>query len=128
MLLREGQFRAIFVSTKHAAACALAMQERMVGLNQRWEKEQIPELKMRIGIHHGPVVVGTFGCEERSDYTAIGPTVNMASRIEGVCEPGDVLISGELCDLLPEEMAEEAGSFQLKGIDGERRLYKLVTS
>jgi signal transduction histidine kinase/class 3 adenylate cyclase/two-component SAPR family response regulator len=113
---------------KRAAVCALAMQARMVGLNQRWADQQIPELKMRIGIHHGPVVVGTFGCEERSDYTAIGPTVNMASRIEAACEPGEVLVSGQLCDLLPPTMATDAGSFELKGIDGEQRLYKLVSS
>ena len=81
---------------------------------------------MRIGIHHGPIVVGTFGCEERSDYTAIGPTVNMASRIEAACKPGEVLVSGQLCDLLPPTLTEDAGSFELKGIDGEQRLYKLV--
>jgi class 3 adenylate cyclase len=113
---------------KRAAACALAMQEEMVGLNQKWAEQQIPELKMCIGIHHGPVVVGTFGCEERSDYTAIGPTVNMANRIEAVCEPGEIFVSGQLCDLLPEDQAEEAGSFELKGMRGKQRLYKLVSS
>tara|TARA_B100001964_G_C13970131_1_gene481543 strand:+ start:545 stop:676 length:132 start_codon:yes stop_codon:yes gene_type:complete len=38
-----------------------------------------------------------------------------------------LFISGALCDLLPHELAEEASSFELKGIEGERRLYKLVS-
>ena len=109
-----------------AATCAKAMQRKMQELNDRWAEQDVPRLKMRIGIHHGPLVVGTFGCEERSDYTAIGPTVNTASRIESICEPGQVFVSGEVCDFLPEEMAEKAGKFEFKGVTGERNLYRLV--
>jgi signal transduction histidine kinase/class 3 adenylate cyclase len=107
-----------------ASQCALAMQGAMDDLNRKWVEDSIPELKMRIGIHHGPVVVGTFGSDKRSDYTAIGPTVNMASRIESVCGPGEVFISGEVCDYLDEAMVKEAGQFELKGL-GELNLYKL---
>ena len=110
--------------TERARHCALAMQQAMIGLNQKWAQDRIPELKMRIGIHHGPVVVGTFGSDKRSDYTAIGPTVNLASRIESVCQPGHVFVSGEVCDYLEESMVQEAGEFDLKGV-GEVNLYKL---
>ena len=73
---------------KHACQCAIAMQQGMATVNEKWTRRGLDEVSMRIGIHHGPLVVGTFGCEERSDYTAIGPTVNIASRIESVCGPG----------------------------------------
>ena len=51
------------------------------------------DLQMRIGIHHGSAVVGNFGSSQRSDYTAIGPCVNMAARIESASVPGEVFIS-----------------------------------
>jgi adenylate cyclase len=113
------------IQAQKSTDCALRMQEAMVDLNKAWSKDEIPELRMRIGIHHGPVVVGHFGSEMRSDYTAIGPTVNLASRIEGHCAPGEVYVSGEVCDYLPENKSSEAGSFELKGVSGERILYKL---
>ena len=111
--------------TERASQCAVAMQGAMINLNKQWADDGIPELKMRIGIHHGPVVVGTFGSDKRSDYTAIGPTVNLASRIESVCEPGQVFISGEVCDYLDEAMVKDAGEFELKGV-GEVNLYRLA--
>ena len=111
----------------HAAShCALAMQACIRELNENWNDPDINELKMRIGIHQGPAVVGSFGSEIRSDYTAIGPTVNLASRIESACSPGEVFVSGEVCDFLPETAAEGAGVFELKGIANEQRLYRLV--
>lgn len=109
-----------------AADCALRMQEAMGELNKKWAEQNIPPLQMRIGVHHGPTVVGNFGSERRSDYTAIGPTVNMASRIESACEPGKVYVSGEICDYLPESLVTEAGGFELKGVPGEVTLYELV--
>ena len=83
---------------------------------------------MRIGIHHGPAVVGNFGNPKRSDYSAIGSTVNIASRIESVCEPGAVFLSDTLCNLIDRRQFVHAGSFALKGIDGKITLYKLTLS
>ncbi|MEC9466723.1 MAG: adenylate/guanylate cyclase domain-containing protein, partial [Myxococcota bacterium] len=110
-----------------AVQCALAMQAKLDELNARWDDDALKSLQMRIGIHHGPLVVGTFGSEERSDYTAIGPTVNTASRVESACEPGDILVSGEICDFLPEAMAEEAGLFELKGVGEQVPLYRIIS-
>ena len=109
-----------------AARCALAMQNAMPQLNKSWSADGVPDLKMRIGVHQGPVIVGNFGSKRRSDYTAVGPTVNLASRIEGVCEPGMVYVSGEVCDFLSEEQSENLGEFDLKGIRNQQNLYKLV--
>jgi class 3 adenylate cyclase len=108
-----------------ASQCAHAMQKKLKELNHSWIKEQI-DLAMRIGIHHGPVVAGTFGSAERSDYTVIGPTVNIASRIEGQCTPGDVFASKDVCSLLPDNASELIGEFELKGVEGKRDLYRLI--
>lgn len=53
----------------------------------RREKADIPRFKMRIGIHTGPVVVGTLGNKLRVEFKAVGDTVNLASRMEAICEP-----------------------------------------
>ena len=80
-----------------AVSCAKEMQRSMLELNEIWKDHEVSDLKMRIGINHGPAVVGNFGNEKRSDYSAIGPSVNLASRIESVCRPGEIFISGDFC-------------------------------
>ena len=112
---------------KRAADCALAMQREMETIVRDWASEGAGHLRMRIGLHQGEAIVGNFGSDKRSDYTAIGPTVNLAARIESAGEPGHVFLSSELSALLPKDVATDAGSFELKGIERERRLYKLVT-
>jgi adenylate cyclase len=70
----------------HAAqAChaALRAQERLAALRPQWEAAGQPAFKARIGLHTGEVIVGNFGTEERFAYTAMGDTVNLASRLEG---------------------------------------------
>jgi adenylate cyclase len=67
---------------KHAVLTALQMQEALKLLCQRWEKESKPKLQMGIGIHTGDAIVGNIGTLKRMEYTAIGDTVNVASRLE----------------------------------------------
>ena len=80
---------------------------------------------MRIGIHHGSGC-GNFGSTQRSDYTAIGPCVNMAARIESASEPGEVFVSEATAKLMGEGETAEVGAFELKGIEGKATLYRVV--
>ena len=102
------------------------MNDALDRLAMRWTDERAIALKMRIGIHHGPAVVGNFGSSQRSDYTAIGPTVNFAARIESAAEAGRVYVSESVAALLDNDRRESAGSFDLKGIEGSQVLYRLT--
>ena len=86
---------------------------------------ELGHLKMRIGIHHGSAVVGNFGSAQRSDYTAIGPCVNMAARIESASQAGEVFVSEATAKLMRDGATVEVGAFELKGIEGEAMLYRV---
>jgi adenylate cyclase len=77
----------------NALNAAVAMQRRVLGINQELQAEGFPELNVGIGLHTGEVTVGYIGSERRSEYTAIGDTVNTASRLESNAKAGEILIS-----------------------------------
>jgi len=82
---------------RRAVEAALDLQEAVAReVNPELERLGLPRIKVRVGIHTGPVVVGNVGSPERMEYTAIGDTVNVASRLEGLNkEFGTSIIVGE---------------------------------
>lgn len=66
----------------HACQCALISLEKLKQLNEKWRQQGKPEIKIRIGINTGKVVVGNVGSHDRLSYTAIGDGVNLASRLQ----------------------------------------------
>jgi len=115
-----------------ALACvqmAIAMQQRVGELAEEWRNGGIIEspLRCRIGIHTGYCTVGNFGSEDRMDYTMVGGTVNLASRLEREAPPGSVLISFETYAHVKDDVrCEERGRLQVKGIAQPVATYAVV--
>ena len=80
---------------KNALNAAVAMQRRILGINEELRAEGFQEIGVGIGLHTGEATVGYIGSERRSEYTAIGDTVNTASRLESNSKAGQILLSAE---------------------------------
>jgi len=77
----------------NALNAAVAMQRRLLGINRELLEEGLSEIGVGMGLHTGEVVVGYIGSDRRSEYTAIGDTVNTSSRLESNARGGEILIS-----------------------------------
>jgi adenylate cyclase len=78
---------------ERALAAAADMQDVLVALNARWKAEGRPELHTGIGVHAGDAFVGNVGSPRRLEFTLIGDTVNVASRLCNLAQGGEVLVS-----------------------------------
>ena len=102
---------------------ARAMMRSLAELNKQWLEQGLFEtdgrhgLQFRCGIHQGTAVVGMFGSSERADYTAIGPSVNIAARLQQAADPGTILVSAAVADYLQDEEIKKGSSLGLKGVD-----------
>jgi adenylate cyclase len=111
---------------RHAVDAAVAMQEALYTLNDL-RPEGYPELRMRIGINSGEAFAGDIGCEKRMDYTVMGSTVNLASRLESsVARPGQIVVGPQTAELLGQEKLRQLGAFSLKGIEQEVRPFEVL--
>ena len=82
----------------NACVAALACQRANDRLNAEFEREGWPAYRTRIGLHSGEAVVGNIGSEDRMNYTALGATVNLAARLEGLSKGygTSILVSASL--------------------------------
>ena len=78
----------------NAVNVAVEMQKRLETLNPELISLGYPAIEIGIGLHTGEATVGYIGSEQRSEYTAIGDTVNLASRLQSNAGGGEVLVSG----------------------------------
>lgn len=102
----------------HAVQTAIEMTSKLKILNKKLKDRGRPEIGMRIGIYTGPALAGNIGSELRLNYTVMGDTVNVASRLEGVNkEYGTEIIIGESTKnkLKTKYNLKHLGSVQVKG-------------
>ena len=78
---------------QNACQAALAIRNAIEKYSQTLEDKFCIIFKMRMGLNSGPVVVGSIGDDLRMDYTAVGDTTNLASRMESMAGPGTILVS-----------------------------------
>jgi class 3 adenylate cyclase/tetratricopeptide (TPR) repeat protein len=113
---------------QRAIRSALAIHREMSKFRDKIKTEsRIPPLRMRIGIHTGPVIVGTLGNDLRVDFKAVGDTVNLASRMEGLAEPGTTYVTEDTFKLTEGFFRFEAlGEKQVKGKEEPVKIYQVI--
>jgi adenylate cyclase len=84
----------------NAVKAAVAMQRRIMALNGDLVAEQLSPVTVGIGLHTGVATIGYIGSDKRSEYTAIGDTVNLAARLESNARGGQILISEATADAI----------------------------
>ncbi len=112
-----------------ACQAALAMQAGMGPLQQEWQARGLPRLRARLGLHSGSVIAGNIGSQELFNYTAIGDTVNLASRLEGANKiyGTSILLSDATCRLVAEALlVRELDLVQVKGRGQPVAIYELL--
>jgi len=89
--------------------------------------KRVPPIRMRIGIHTGPVVVGTLGNDLRVEFKAVGDTVNLASRMEGLADPGTTYVTEDTFKLTEGFFRfESLGERQVKGKEEPVKVYQVI--
>ncbi|PID44850.1 MAG: adenylate cyclase [Proteobacteria bacterium] len=107
---------------------AIEMRKHMKILRQKWKSQGVrTPLKIRMGINTGYVTVGNFGADNRMDYTIVGKEVNLASRLESLADPGEILVSYETFSLIKDTiMCRDKGEITVKGFNKPVPIYQIV--
>jgi adenylate cyclase len=117
---------------RNAVAAALEMQEALLAFKQELidSGADVGDFDVGIGVHSGPAVVGFIGARRKLDYTAIGDTVNLASRVEGLTKGvARVLVTRDTMEACMSSASKDytftpRGSFAVKGRAAQVELYE----
>ncbi len=110
-----------------ACHAALSIQKALGGYGEKVARDYGTEFKMRIGLNSGPVIVGAIGDDLRMDYTAVGDTTNLSSRIESLARPGTVLLSKHTQRLVKDYFdLNPLGEMEMKGKGEPQEVFELV--
>jgi adenylate cyclase len=114
----------------HASRClraAIAMQKRVAALGEKWGPKIGINLRIRIGINSGKVIVGNLGTKTRIEYTVIGSAVNLAQRMESGAPIGGILVAGPARALAGDEFSfSEKREVTVKGYDAPVEAFELL--
>jgi hypothetical protein len=112
---------------QRACYTALAIQRALGEYGEKINREYGIDFRMRVGLNSGLVIVGSVGNDLRMDYTAIGDTTNLASRMESMARPGAILISGDTHKMTRDFFEfEPLGKVQVKGKEEPVEAYELI--
>jgi class 3 adenylate cyclase/tetratricopeptide (TPR) repeat protein len=112
---------------QRACHAALAIQRALKAYGDDFKKKYGIDFAMRIGLNSGPVVVGSIGDDLRMDYTAIGNTTNLASRMETLARPGSILVSTATHRLVRDFFQlQSIGLVDIKGLAKPQEAYQLI--
>jgi class 3 adenylate cyclase/tetratricopeptide (TPR) repeat protein len=113
--------------TQRACYAALSIQKALENYEEKTKKDYGVDFKMRIGLNSGPVIVGSIGDDLRMDYTAVGDTTNLASRIENMAGAGTSLVSGHTHKLARDFFEfKSLGKVELKGKKAPQEVFELI--
>lgn len=114
------------IRTVHSA---LAIQRAMASYSEELKESKDIDFKIRIGINTGTVVVGNIGDDLKMDYTALGDTVNLASRMEQLSKPGTITIAEDTYKMAKDYFKfEPLGPIRIKGKKKPVKAYKVIES
>jgi len=112
---------------QRACYAALSIQKAIGEYEQKIDKDYGLDFKMRVGLNSGLVVVGAIGDDLRMDYTAIGDTTNLASRMEDMARSGSVMVSTNTYKMARDFFVfETVGKVPVKGKERPQEAYVLI--
>ena len=113
--------------TARAVKTAIDMRTALTALSKARSMRGLDPFEVGIGVALGEVVAGTVGTEERMEYTVIGDSVNLASRLESYAKRGQILITAATYALVRDAIEAKAlGRMKLRGKEEELQVYEVV--
>ena len=114
---------------QRACHAALAIQRALELYSKKIKNDYAMDFEMRLGLNSGLVIIGSVGNDLRMDYTAIGDTVNLASRMQTMARPGSTLVSTNTYKMVRDFFKfQPLGKLKVKGKDEPIEAYELIAT